>query len=139
MSNLIFIDTDETKKEYDIVMNTFFKNDDVSLTYIIEKKTFGCMNTNEINKFMKFTRTSYKKGNAIININNNISKTINNKKWFLLVLQNSKNGIYDETKNVLDPIGLIFDIGYLINGTIFIFISESIRDKVYNYIITGKN
>ena len=129
----------EVKNAYVDVNDSFFNdNDNVALTYVEDLKSFAIIQKNNIKIFMKCMQQLYKDKNILCHEVNKISKTIESKTVYIFVLQQAKNGVIDDDNNDIDSMGELFDIKYLVSGEIYVFKSELMRNKIFNFIKTGE-
>ena len=85
-------------------------------------------NNEEMREQMKIWRRQKKEGILEINTGNNREFMINGKMWFTLVVQD-----VDVDKNRIDRLG--FGVGFVVQGMIYWFSSETNRNSVVNYVM----
>ena len=104
------------------------KNGENCFTYHIAAKS-PCWYNNEImNENMKRWRLQKKEGIIIIDERNHHEFEVSGKKWYVLVIQQTK-----EENNQMDP--LAFGVGYLVAGMVYWFASEENRNTVAKYVM----
>ena len=91
-------------------------------------------NNTELTEQMMIWRKQRKEGTLMIQPCNNRTKIIKGKTWYILVVQQLKNGQIEDIG--IDTLGLGFDEGaYLVTGIIYVFKHEANRDATYKYVM----
>jgi hypothetical protein len=99
--------------------------DIIGFTFVIDK--YISYNEQDMHGVMKYMREGLKYGNFYLLQENNKTLSIDGIKHHILVIQGC--GINNSL------IGYIFDDLFLVDGMIFVFKSERIRDSIFNWLI----
>lgn len=97
-------------------------------TYHVALKMPNWLNNEMMNENMRRWRLQKKEGIINIDERNHREFEISGKKWYLLVIQDTK-----EENNQIDP--LAFGVGYLVSGMVYWFKSEENRNTVAKYVM----
>jgi len=97
-------------------------------TYHVALKMPNWLNNEMMTENMKRWRLQKKEGIINIDERNHREFEISGKKWYLLVIQITK-----EEENQIDPLAFVF--GYLVSGMVYWFNSEENRNTVANYVM----
>lgn len=123
------IDSKKQKKVLEnVVADRQKKRGENCFTYNIGLKTPTWLNNEIMTENMKRWRRQKKEGILNIDERNYREFEISGKKWYLLVIQATK-----EENNQIDP--LAFGVGYLVTGLVYWFKSEENRNTVANYVM----
>ena len=102
------------------------------MSYYRQERDMGWMNNEETTEQMKIWRRLRKSGELVMIPENNKTKLIGGKEWYILVVQSP-------TGDFIDPIGLGFDdCPFVVGGYIYMFKSKINRDATFNYVMGVK-
>jgi len=101
--------------------------ENIGFTYIRSMNFINYFNEQKMHDVMKMTSYSLKSGETYLLKENNISLSVDGIPYHILVIQGC--GIN------ADLLGYIFDDVLIVEGMIFVFKSERIRDSVFNWLI----
>ena len=79
---------------------------------------------------MKIWRKQHKKQEIKIRACNNLTKLINGREWFILVVQPYVDRVANPCR-----VGLGFDTGFLVSGSTYVFKHAQNRDATYKYVM----
>ena len=122
------ITKEEFIREFDYSLRQQMRGD-VAMTFIFRIEQFSWFDNNTMKTQMKMWRKLAKEGKIIMRTCNNKNFNYKGKEYYLLEVQKIEE----------DPTCLIglFIAKLLVNGCGYVFLTESSRDKVVEYVMKG--
>ena len=110
-----------------------WKQDEIMMTYLVERSCFSLYNKTQTQNQMRMWRKLAKDGKIKIAEYNNKTKIINGVEHYTFVVQ-----LYDgdefSKSNSFDPLGL-FILNEMVDGYTYLFKSKENRKNIYEYVM----